>query len=86
MRLGVHVMQDRSLCFAGRVVLGVSIPDNPILVALIIERVVQWYSLCIKFQQNHFYLNQECFMKKEMQFLLQLKQQMLLSQKQLLFK
>ena len=80
LRLGVHVMQDRSLCFAGRVVLGVSIPDNPILEALIIERVVRWYSLCIEFQQNHFYLNQECFMKKEILFL------RLLSQKRMLLK
>ena len=80
LRLGVHVMQDRSLCFAGRVVLGVSIPVNPFLEALIIERVVRWYSLCIKFEQNQFHLNQECFMKKEMLFL------SLLSRKLMLFK
>ena len=78
LRLGVHVLRSRSLCFAGRKVLGVAIPTNPSLQVLIIERVVRWYSLCIESWKNKYFLDQKCFDRREKQFL------SLLSQKGLL--
>ena len=68
-KLGLKVVQDRTLCFAGRVLRGVLMPKNRFLQSIIMRRIFLWYFPCIRVIKDVYRVNNRCFVEKEKKFI-----------------
>ena len=68
-KLGLKVVQDRTLCFAGRVLRGVLMPNNRFLQSIIMRRIFLWYFSCIRVIKDVYRVNNRCFVEKEKKFI-----------------
>jgi len=70
-KLGMWVLPDRRLCFAGRYIKGVILPDNPAAQKRAIKALVGWYLPCLEFQayKSTYQINNNCFFKRENELL-----------------
>ena len=70
-KLGMWVLPDRRLCFAGRYIKGVILPDNPAAQKRAIKALVVWYLPCLEFQayKSTYQINNNCFFKRENELL-----------------
>ena len=71
--LGLKIVQDRTLCFAGRMLRGILMPKNRFLQTIIMRRIFLWYFPCIRVVKNAYRVNNRCFVKKEKKFLKSMK-------------
>ena len=60
-KLGIRVLPDRRLCFAGRTLKGIILPKNKALQIAIILRFLVWYSHCIEVKGEFHMINKACF-------------------------
>ena len=72
-KLGLKVVQDRTLCFAGRMLRGILMPKNRYLQTIIMRRIFLWYFPCIRVVQNAYRINSRCFITKEKKFIRMMK-------------
>ena len=68
-KLGLKVVQDQTLCFAGRVLRGVLMPKNRFLQSIIMRRIFLWYFPCIRVIKDVYRVNNRCFVEKEKKFI-----------------
>ena len=68
-KLGLKVVRDRTLCFAGRVLRGVLMPKNRFLQSIIMRRIFLWYFPCIRVIKDAYRVNNRCFVEKEKKFI-----------------
>ena len=67
--LGFHVLPDRRIRFGGKTLQGVTLPKSTSSQISIIKRLLNRYGPCLKAQKNGYQLNQDCFAKRENEFL-----------------
>ena len=72
-KLGMKVVQDRTLCFAGRMLRGILMPKNRYLQTIIMRRIFLWYFPCIRIVQNAYRVHNRCFITKEKKFIRMMK-------------
>ena len=72
-KIGLKLVEDRTLCFAGRMLRGILMPKNRFLQAIIMRRIFLWYFPCIRVAQNAYRVNNLCFVKKEKKFIKMMK-------------
>ena len=68
-KLGIRVLPDRRLCFAGKALKGIHLPNNLSLQIDLIKRFLVWYSPCIELRGGLYKMNNECFFAREILFL-----------------
>ena len=68
-KLGFGVLPDRRIALGGKILQGVTLPKSPSKQLSIITRLLTWYSPCFKVQKRGSQLNEDCFSKRENQFL-----------------
>ena len=68
-KLGFRVLPDRRLCFAGRTLKGIYLPKNVAVQIAIIKRFLVWYLPCIDARGKFYKLNNDCFARRENNFL-----------------
>ena len=71
-KLGVLILPDRRVCFAGRILKGMYMPRNRWLQYQILERMALWYLPCLEIQGNVYSLSNTCYTRKENKLLKQL--------------
>merc|ERR1712135_191421 len=71
-KLGMWVLPDRRLCFAGRYIKGVILPQDPSAQNRAIKALVVWYLPCLEFQGQKggsYQINNDCFHRRENELL-----------------
>ena len=68
-KLGFGVLPDRRITLGGKILQGVTLPKNSSKQLSIITRLLTWYGPCLKVQNGGYQLNENCFSKRENQFL-----------------
>ena len=71
-KLGMWVLPDRRLCFAGRYIKGVILPQDHIAQNRAIKALVVWYLPCLEFQGQKggsYQINNDCFHRRENELL-----------------
>ena len=66
---GFRKLPYRKLRLAGKRIQGEILPKTVSSQILILKLLQQWYTPCIQRQQNRFKMNEDCFAKKQKQFL-----------------
>ena len=68
-KLGFRVLPDRRIRFGGKTLQGVTLPKSTSSQISIIKRLLNRYGPCLEAQKNGYQLNQDCFAKRENEFL-----------------
>ena len=67
--LGVQMLHNRRVCFAGAILRGIILPKDKVLQEAIIKRFLAWYLPCLEFEDNAYKLNKVCFRRRENYYL-----------------
>ena len=68
-KLGFKMMEDRRIRLGGKTLQGVKLPKSASSQISIIKRLLTRYSPCLEAQQQGYQMNEDCFAKRENQFL-----------------
>ena len=68
-KLGFRVLPDRRIRFGGKTLQGVTLPKSTSSQISIIKRLLNRYGPCLEVQKSGYQLNQDCFAKRENEFL-----------------
>ena len=68
LKIGVRILPNRRLCFAGRLLRGITMPRNHLLQISIIANLSAWYSPCIKIKKQFYGISNNCLIYKEKRF------------------
>ena len=68
-KLNVRVLEDKRICFAGRMLRGIFMPENPLLQKFVMESFLGWYSSCIEVEVDAYGVDTSCFFNRENIFL-----------------
>ena len=71
-KLGIWVLPDNRLCFAGRYIKGVVLPEDSVAQKNAIKALVVWYLPCLELVGpiiGLYQLNNDCFFRRENELL-----------------
>ena len=68
-KLGFRMLPDRRIRFGGKTLQGVTLPKSNASQISIIKRLLTRYGPCLEAQKNGYQLNEDCFAKRENEFL-----------------
>ena len=68
-KFDVRVLTNRRMCFAGRLLRGIILPNRRLLQIWSIKSFLAWYSSCIQIGEENFKLDMICFAERENRFL-----------------
>ena len=68
-QLGFRMLPDRRIRFGGKILQGVTLPKSASSQISIIKRLLTRYGPCLESQERGYQLNEDCFAKRENEFL-----------------
>ena len=68
-KIGLKVLPNRKVCFAGELLTGIFMPRNPSLQGMILTHLFILYRPCIEIHGDQFRLDRECFTRRQAMFL-----------------
>ena len=68
-QLGFQMLPDRRVRFGGKTLQGVTLPKGASKQFAVIKKILSRYGPCLEIQDGTYQLNDDCFAKKENEFL-----------------
>ena len=68
-QLGFQILPDRRIKFGGKTLQGVTLPKSISKQFSIIKKLFTWYGPCLEVKRRGYQLNDDCFSKREYEFL-----------------